>query len=408
MTENKNSEKKAKKSTKIKKKINWIDMIPLMLIVIMGIIIGILNEYYIDMEEKTLGEWFIHMGILLLGFYVLYTVQIMIHEAGHLIFGLLSGYRFSSFRILNFMILRQEEEEEEKEETEEIKESGERKRKEKLKLCRYGIAGTGGQCLMVPPDIVDGKMPVVLYNLGGCLMDLLSGVICFLIGLYADVASVVTLTLFIMALIGIESALVNAIPLNLSTISNDGYNLYSMKKDSSTQYSLWLQLKLNEQVARGKRLKDMPEEWFKLPSDDEIKNAINTPRCVFACNRLMDAHRFCEAREKIDHYLNIESKMAGVHRNLMLCDKIYLMLLDGDETETVKHFYTKELQEFMKVMENFPSVLRTEYAIALLMDGDGQKADKIKQKFEKAAKKYPFSGDLESERELMDIAQNIA
>ena len=56
---------------------------------------------------------------------VAFVLQIVLHEGGHLLFGLLSGYRFVSFRIFNWTLIRQEG---------------------KFRLKRFGIAGTGGQC----------------------------------------------------------------------------------------------------------------------------------------------------------------------------------------------------------------------------------------------------------------------
>ncbi len=74
----------------------------------------------------------------------------------HLIFGLLTGYRFSSFRIFNLML---------------VKESG------RLRIRRLSIAGTGGQCLMCLPDLVNGTMPFILYNFGGAIMNILAALI---------------------------------------------------------------------------------------------------------------------------------------------------------------------------------------------------------------------------------------
>ena len=73
---------------------------------------------------------------------VAFILQIVLHEGGHLLFGLLSGYRFVSFRIFNWTLIRQEG---------------------KFRLKRFGIAGTGGQCLMLPPDKPLEEIPVALY-----------------------------------------------------------------------------------------------------------------------------------------------------------------------------------------------------------------------------------------------------
>ena len=58
----------------------------------------------------------------------------------------------------------------------------------------------------------------------------------------------------------------------------------------------------------------------------------------------------------------------------------------------------------MKAMKSFSSVIRTEYALALLFEKDTQKAEE--NTFEKVAKTYPYSQDIESERELMRIAES--
>ena len=72
----------------------------------------------------------------------------------------------------------------------------------------------------------------------------------------------------------------------------------------------------------------------------------------------------------------------------------------------VEGMMSKAQNRFMKAMKSFPSVIRTEYALALLFEKDTQKAEAIKNTFEKVAKTYPYSQDIESERELMRIAES--
>ncbi|HBN85256.1 MAG TPA: hypothetical protein DDZ89_15595 [Clostridiales bacterium] len=55
----------------------------------------------------------------------------------------------------------------------------------------------------------------------------------------------------------------------------------------------------------------------------------------------------------------------------------------------------------MKYMKSFPSILRTQYAIALLSENDSTKAESYKDEFERIAKTYPHKGDVEADRELM-------
>ena len=71
--------------------------------------------------ELPLGEKLLLLGGALLLVYLAGMLQTILHEAGHLLFGLLSGYRFCSFRIGQWMLARQ---------------NG------ALRFCRFFLAGT--------------------------------------------------------------------------------------------------------------------------------------------------------------------------------------------------------------------------------------------------------------------------
>lgn len=378
-----------KENTK-KKKIAWGQYIGVAFFLILGGICGVLFVQYMEQSfggDKPLHEELLSLVGLFLGMYVGMFVQIVIHEAGHLVFGLLSGYKFSSFRVFSFMWL---------------KENG------KIKLKRLSIAGTGGQCLMTPPDMVDGKIPVVLYNLGGSIMNVIASVIFWALSLVLKSVPFLSTLMLIFAIIGIGFAIINGVPLRMGMVDNDGYNAFSLRKDPAAMRAFWLQLKVNEQNAKGVRLKDMPEEWFVLPSDEDMKNSLVAAVGVFVCNRLMDAHKFEEADKLMAHILEIDSGIAGVHRNLLMDDRIYVELISENRREILDEMLSKEQKQFMKQMKNSLSVIRTEYAYALLCEKDMAKAEKIKTQFEKCAKTYPYQSDIESERELMEVAEQKA
>ena len=69
------------------------------------------------------------------------------------------------------------------------------------------------------------------------------------------------------------------------------------------------------------------------------------------------------------------------------------------------------LQTILPQMKDSPSVLRTEYALALLHDGDKERAALLRGRFEKIAAAYPYQGDIEQERSLLALTdgkiQNI-
>ena len=369
-----------------KKKAKCQQYIGMVFYVLMGAVCGYLMVMYIDKftTQRTLQEEVLSLIGLLLIMYVAILVQMIVHEAGHLVFGLLSGYKFSSFRIFSFMWVKEED---------------------KIKLRRLSIAGTGGQCLMTPPDMVDGKIPIVSYNLGGALMNIIVGVVS--LGLFFSFENVPFLStvMLMFAVIGFILALMNGVPMRLGTVDNDGYNAFALTRNAEAMRSFWVQMKTNEQIAKGVRLMDMPDEWFAVPSDEAMKNSMVVVIGVFACNRLMDAHKFEEADKLMAHILEIDSGIVDLHRRLMVCDRMYVEMITENRREILEGMLDKEQKKFMKSMKNFPSVLRTEYVYALLGEKDTVKADKVKNQFEKFAKTYPYQNDVQSERELMEIAE---
>ena len=344
-----------------------------------GFFIGMIIGQNFD-ADKPIGQTLLIAGGLFFAMYAAILIQIIIHEAGHLVFGLMSGYKFSLFRIFSLTF---------------VKEGG------KIRTKRLSIAGTGGQCLMSPPDMIDGKIPVTLYNLGGSIMNIIASTV--FLGLYFALKNVpfVSTVMIFFAAIGYIFAIMNGVPMRMGTIDNDGYNAFSMSKSPEAMRAFWVQMKINEQTASGVRLKDLPDEWFKLPSDEDMKNSMVATLGVFICNRLMDKENFEEADKLMAHMLSIDSGMVGLHRNLMICDRIYIELIKENRKEIIDEMLNNEQKKLMKQMKNFPSVLRTQYVHALLCENDTAKAENIKTQFENIAKTYPYPSDVQAERELM-------
>ena len=116
---------------------------------IVGMICGGLLGYF---GMEIFSGHGLEIPLLILSFAVIVYVLIITHEAGHLVCGLLSGYKFVSFRIGSLIFVKQED---------------------KILRKKFSIPGTGGQCLLDPPDKdEDGGYPAVLYNLGGGLSNL--------------------------------------------------------------------------------------------------------------------------------------------------------------------------------------------------------------------------------------------
>ncbi len=358
----------------------WMGMGFLLLVsAIAGFAMGMISAQN-GVQEEIGMKWVKSLVVDVLAICVGVYVQLIIHETGHLIFGLLSGYRFSSFRIGNMMWM---------------KENG------KLVFRRLTIAGTGGQCLMAPPDMKYNKIPVFLYNLGGCIMNIIVSVIFLAIYLWIPNGNIGSRLLLMAAVTGIMIAVINGVPFTVGMIDNDGKNAVSLGKNHAAMKAFWIQLKVNEQLAKGIRLKDMPDGWFVVPEQQEMQNSMVATQAVFVCNRLMDQNQFQEADHLMKILLETQNGVSGLHRNLLVCDRMYCEMIGENRSEILAKMFTHEQKKFMKSMNRFPSVIRTEYTYAVLAEKNRERAKQLQLFFDKIAKTYPYPSDVQSERELM-------
>ena len=97
--------------------------------------------------------------------------------------------------------------------------------------------------------------------------------------------------------------------------------------------------------------------------------------------------------------------MVGIQKMLLKVDQVFCEIVGERREEILEQMKDKELVNFMKSMKNYPSVIRTQYAYALLIEKDEQKAQKLKTQFEKVMKKHPYQGEVESEWELINYCE---
>lgn len=377
---------KERKEKKANNKGQWIGIVFFLLI---GAACGLLILMYLDKPDQSENRFhldFLPFLLMLAAMYAALLIQIILHEAGHLIFGLLTGYRFSSFRIFSLMW---------------VKLDG------RVQFRKLNIAGTGGQCLMIPPDLANGKMPVMLYNFGGAIVNLITAIVCFGLSFLFPVRSLGWTILMLFVVIGLAFALMNGLPIKTGPVNNDGRNALDLSRSEEATRAFWIQMKVNEQISKGIRLKDMPDEWFAVPSEESMNNGIIATVGVLACSRLMDQHLFEEADTLMSRLLSRKSGIVGLYRNLMICDRMYVEMISENRQEVLDGMRSKDQLKIMKAMKKYPSVLRTEYVYALLSEKSPEKAEKAMAQFDQCAKTYPYPGEIEGERELITLAEEI-
>ncbi|MBQ4140007.1 MAG: site-2 protease family protein [Clostridia bacterium] len=344
---------------------------------LLGVLIGIFGY------GNGSGSFYV-IGMLM--YFMTFYLQIIIHECGHMIFGLMTGYKFRSIRFGSIMIVSIEG---------------------KLRFKRYSLAGTGGQCLMSPPELVDGKMPYVLYNLGGSFLNLIFAAIFLVLGLTVNVPY---LDLFFLmnAIWGLSTALQNGIPLELQ-VPNDGSNTVALSKSKTALRGFWLSMKTVEALGDNRRLGTMPEEWFEVYEGEDLTQPLASHIIVAKCDRLLDLHRFADAKTELTALLDSGNyALNDVTRTVLTDNLICCEAFTDNRPETYERFLTPTYQKYEKALAKNIGVIRTTYVRALLIEYDAEKAGKALIAFDKLKNTYPYPSDYELESELMAIADKLA
>lgn len=372
----------------MKKKKNYGDIAAKIIMLLTGAVCGIFIIFtmnFFGTLVKGPAAFLLMFAEAMIIMYIASFVQTIIHESGHLIFGLITGYKFVSFRIGHFMF---------------IKEKG------RLKIKLYNVVGTAGQCLMMPPQWNE-KIPYRLYNLGGCIMNAATALFALAAYFAAGAEGFFALCMAMLAVMGLSMALTNGIPMRVGGISNDGMNAALLGKKENTLRAFWLQLYVNGLIAKGERYRNMPREWFRLPEGEELSDPICCAMGVMLYNFCFDMHEFDEAEQTINYMLNAPG-LLEVEKNELLCELLFLRVLRGAPKEEIDSLLTPKLDKYIKATANYVSRRRLAYAYQLLYLKNYSTAQKCLEVFERTAATYPYSAETENEREIIEIVKQKA
>ena len=338
-------------------------------------------EKFFGTPKEFVSQMIFAMLILLLAFFI----QAVIHEFGHLVFGLLTGYKFVSFRIGNFMFLKKDG---------------------KLRVKLYNIVGTGGQCLMMPPPWKE-DLPTVLYNFGGCIFNFLSAIIFLVAFVFTKQGTFWAMFFGMLVAVGFGNVLLNGIPMRTNGISNDGNNALILGKNKKALRAFWLQLYVNGLLSEGERYRNMPEDWFFIPTGEDLFDPMICTVGVMKYNYYFDTHEFDKA-ETVAKYMLHAPGLLGLHRNELTCELLFLKIFRGAEPEEINSLYTRELDKYIKATANYVSRRRLAYAYQLLYLKNITMAQKCLEVFEKTVKTYPYSSEIENEKEIIELIKERA
>ena len=257
-------------------------------------------------------------------------VQIIIHECGHMAAGLAAGWRLVALRIFGLMLVR---------------------RGRQFVLASSHIPGTGGQCLMSPPDRPTAQCRLTLYNAGGFAANLITA----------------AASLAVLLLAGRQMFIQNGVPLVLAGIPNDAMNIRYLRRDPAEADALLAMMRANAMMQDGIRLKDMPDSLFAgAQADGRQRGPISSSLDIMLLCRAIDMHDFTLAGRLAD---DISSRNDGtlpaIYDGEVGRERLFLALIARRPHDEIERLYDKKLRSYVKTMSSWQlSSVRLLYALS--------------------------------------------
>lgn len=352
---------------------------------LIGIGIGLLLGFCIGIgiaaalnEMKICPTLPLYIGMVI-WLYVSTILAIWLHEAGHLVCGLLSGYRFVSYRAGRLMLYRKDG---------------------RFRLGLYHLPGTGGQCLMVPQTELHEPYPFLLYNAGGVLANGLSAVLFAAAGLIIS-HPLVRLMLFVAAAMQVILGVPNLF--SLKTIPTDGENIRRMRKSEAHRIAFWRMLHTYEALVNAVPLREQPPEWFDDTPPGDGDGPLTLSIKATTALRMTDEGRFDEAIA-LYRTLLADERMPQTQHNECACELLLLLLATEGASEETAALETKELRQYIAATKSFLS----RAALALvraLSGGDAAAVEKAERRWERTLKAYPIEGERSCYEILVQCAK---
>ncbi|MBO5965473.1 MAG: M50 family metallopeptidase, partial [Bacteroidaceae bacterium] len=288
---------------------------------------------------------------------VAFVLHLILHEGGHLLMGLATGYRFSSFRIASIAFVRKDGQ---------------------IRVRRYKLAGTGGQCLMLPPEMPVEQVPFFWYNAGGVIMNVVFALFPLILLLKCNLTVWWSSWCIMMLIVGLSLAVLNGIPMRLGGMQNDGMNILILFRTPEKRKDFVRQLQIAVTATEGKRVSEMPAEWFDCDSVDDYRELLRLASRLNHQARLIDEGRFLEAHASVEDLLKHFNELPQIVQLELAGEYIFTECLTEGRKEVIEKYWTKNQSNYVKTSARFSSSKqRILFAYALYAEKDIDTAQKI-------------------------------
>lgn len=341
-----------------------------------------MSDFIGKLAEIKVVELIIPILGAFIAMFVAIVLHIILHEGGHLLMGFATGYRFISFRIASVAFIRK---------------GG------RIRIRRFKLAGTGGQCLMSPPDMTPEKVPFFWYNAGGVLMNFVFALLPLFLLLMCDMPMWLEMLCMMMTIVGLFLTLANGIPMRPGGMQNDAMNILTLYRNPQKRRDFIRQLQIAAEVTAGKRLIEIPAEWFDADKVDDYKDLLRLASRMNYQARLIDEGRFMDAQLSVEDLVEHFSELPMLAQQELAGEYVFTELLTEGRKEVIDKYWTKQLEQYVKAGARYSSgKQRILFAYALYMEKNNDEAMRIYNDTLAHKSDYLIEGEVRGDLALME------
>lgn len=333
----------------------------------------------VSKPDLSIFDFTYHLAWFMLLFIFFMILQTVIHELGHLIFGLLMGYSFISFSLFPFSLIKQE--------------SG-------YKISRMTISGIAGQCLMKPKTDDFTLFKTYIYNLGGGLLNIIASLLTIFILFNVTLTNYPLLIVRLFYLAGFAMAFLNLMPLKVNGVANDGYNMKMLVNDKNSLKAINDSLTIYATIVSGGHYTDLDRDYYYTDERFDYNNPLLIMLLVYKINFLIQAKDYNQAYKYIDETLANYDDILPHYQTILLKEKLFFDILNNVPIDEK----IRESNEFEKIIKSDDiDSLRVRLVFSYFVLDDHDIYSKTLDKYNIALAKSLHRADKVIGQQLLDL-----
>lgn len=316
-------------------------------------------------EIDTFGDIDLSILTVIIVFVLFGALGVAVHELGHLVCGLATGYRFQTLRLFWFVWT---------------------KKNGKISL-QVSKGVSLGECGMIPPDD-ERKFRFVLYYLGGCLFNLISAALLVAAMCVFSVDVELWSLYFTGIFVNVYLAASSLLPRG-TQIPNDGMNLMTAAQSDDARHGLFIQLHMSGEMTCGKRLREYGDDVFAVRDTADIGNYFVANSVICEAGRLYDLGEYDKSAGQLER-LNCD-RLHRFNRPSVISDLLYYYIVHRPDYQKAQELYKSEgVAGYLKL--NQISARRIMAAYSYFVKNDEQRGRKLLEEAKAAAERQLENG----------------